>query len=150
MDYKVDLADVIESNFQMSSSIAVVSRVPDLELHLGDDRLNIWQKLRVIQKQVDIVAVAMIELQHQRRSAAEGPVPKDVAIAVYDRYYPESLAKKILPARGWRRHAKSAGLYPDQLAKDLADATRTFPGTPWSFAKAFWSFTDVSMKKELT
>ena len=92
----------------MAMSISVAGRWPDFELHLGDRRLDIWQELRVVLEQFDIVALAMINLKHHRGPTAEGPSALDVTVAVRGNIYSESFFKKIFPARGRRRHARNA------------------------------------------
>ena len=91
----------------MSMSITLVARCPDLELQLGNCRLDIWQQLRVIQKQADIVTFAMIHLKHHRGPAAEGPSIQDVTVTVHGINYSEGFFEKIFPTRGRRRHARS-------------------------------------------
>ena len=91
----------------MSMSITLVARCPDLELQLGNCRLDIWQELRVIQKQVDIVTFAMLHLKRHRGPAAEGPSIQDVTVAVYGSNYSEGFFEKIFLAGGRRRHARS-------------------------------------------
>ncbi len=91
----------------MSMSITLVARCPDPELQLGNCGLDIWQQLRVIQKQVDIVTFAMIHLKHHRGPAAEGPSMRDVTAAVHGSNYSEGFFEKIFPAGGRRRHARS-------------------------------------------
>ena len=81
-------------------SITPVGRCPDLELQLGNCRLDIGQQLRVIQKQVDIVTFAMIHLKHRRGPAAEGPSIQDVTVAVHGSNYSEGFFEKIFPAGG--------------------------------------------------
>ena len=66
---EVDLAETLEE----SCAVSAVVRWPDLELEIMQLGIEKGQELRIGQEDIDVVALAMADLQHHRCAAAERP-----------------------------------------------------------------------------
>ena len=70
---EVDLAETLERQFEEAGAIAAVVRWPDLELEIVQLGIEKGQGLCIMQEDIDVVALAVADLQHHRRAAAERP-----------------------------------------------------------------------------
>lgn len=70
---EIDLADILEDDVQRPRSVGLVAVRIDVERVALGPRVQIWQKLRIVEKDVDVKAFAVIDLKHQGRAAPKGP-----------------------------------------------------------------------------
>jgi hypothetical protein len=81
---EIDLANVSEGKLLEAGSISTIVgwHFPEMKVHFGGVEKS--QNLAVIEKDIDIVALAMTKLDHHRRAAAERP-PEIVPAHVFAR-----------------------------------------------------------------
>ena len=70
-DDKVNLTYSIKCQFEKVRSITVIIGRHDLELEVVEFRIEIGQKLRVGEENVDVFALTMTDLEHHCGAAAE-------------------------------------------------------------------------------
>ena len=72
---EVDFANIVKGQFQRTCSVRFVRgrhRLKEITLCLG---IEVRQSLRIIEKQIDVMALAMTNVEHQCRAAAKRPIP---------------------------------------------------------------------------
>jgi hypothetical protein len=70
---EVDLSDAIEHKLQESRAVTPVIGRPDLEFKIAQFGVEKGKELRIGKEDVDIVALAVIDLEHHGGAAAERP-----------------------------------------------------------------------------
>lgn len=98
-------ADTLESQFEEAGAIAAVVRWPDLELEIVQLGIEKGQGIR--QEDIDVVALAVVDLQHHRRAAAERPRIDDDLLGIDLAYSRAGDTKKTRPVWSVRAHAAS-------------------------------------------
>jgi len=81
-DDEVDLANIIKGNFQMARSVALISWRANFEVEVRHRRGDVGQQLRIIEKEIDIVAFTMIDLQHHRCTTAKRPRRQQIVLSI--------------------------------------------------------------------
>ncbi|MBR1259835.1 hypothetical protein JQ598_04460 [Bradyrhizobium sp. U87765 SZCCT0134] len=72
-DDEIDLPDSRERQLEKFAAVAAIVGRRDLELEIVQPGIEKRQELCIGEEDVDVLAVAMIELQHHRGAAAERP-----------------------------------------------------------------------------
>lgn len=70
---EIDLADVVECKLLESESVALIIGWRHLKTQAASGGIDKAEQLRVIQENIDVMALAMTNLKHHCRTAAKRP-----------------------------------------------------------------------------
>ena len=76
------MANVFESQFQESCAVSFVLGRGNLEFEVAFLGIEEWQKLRIGQKDIYVMTLAVINLQHHCRAATERPMSDDGLLGI--------------------------------------------------------------------
>ena len=79
---EIDLANFRKGKLLKSRAIAAERVRSHSELKVALGRVEKPQKLRVVQKDVNVIALSMANLQHQRRASAKRPAVYDNGVRI--------------------------------------------------------------------